>query len=91
MSTVFQTANKIVGYESSILLVPDVCSNQVDVSSAVGTLSETLSQLVLLLVYLQNMVIIYQTVTFTNLLIRATNYCSLYFPIILGKHVKISV
>jgi ABC-type uncharacterized transport system permease subunit len=68
MRTVFQIANKKVGSNSSILLVPDVCSNQVDVSTAVGTLPETLSQFVLLLVYLQNMVIIYQTVTFTNLL-----------------------
>jgi hypothetical protein len=62
-----------------------------DVSPALGTLPETLSQFVLFLVYLQNIVLIYQTVTFTNLLQSAAHYSCLYFPFIRGKCVKIPV
>lgn len=59
MSTVPQVTNKIVGSESNIILVPKVCSNQVNVSLAVGTLPETLSQFVLFWVYLQNIATLY--------------------------------
>jgi hypothetical protein len=63
MSTVLQMTNKIVRYEGSILLLPEVCSRASWRNSSLGRTPGNAIKYVLCFVYLQNTVLIYQIIT----------------------------